>query len=60
MEQGTLWELDPRTDSGVPPIWGQLDPAVKTDVTRKLSVLMVKAVHLHPDARPREKENDHE
>jgi hypothetical protein len=60
MEQGTLWELGPRTDSGVTPIWGQVDPVVKTDVTEKLSGLMVKAVHPHPDSLPSEKESDHE
>jgi len=60
MEQETLWELDPRTDSGVPLIWGQLDLAVKTDVMEKLSVLMVKAVHLHPDSLASEKESDYE
>jgi hypothetical protein len=60
MEQGTLWELDPRTNSEVFPIWGQLDPVTQTDVTGKLSTLMVKAVYLHPNALPCEKESDHE
>lgn len=60
MDQGTLWELDQRTDSEVFAIWGQLDPVAKTDVTGKLSTLMVKAVHPHPDALPSEKESDYE
>lgn len=60
MEQGTLWELDLRTDSSVTLIWVKLDPAVKADVLEKLSVLMVKAVHLHPDSHPSEKDSDHE
>ena len=60
MEQGTLWELDPRTDSDAPPIWGQLDPAIKTDVMEKLSMLMLKAVRPHQDPPHSKKEIAHE
>jgi hypothetical protein len=60
MEQGMLWELDERTNSEIPPIWGQLDPVAQTDVMGKLSMLMLKAVHPHPSAQINEKENDHE
>ena len=60
MEQGTLWELDPRVDSDVTPIWRQLDAPLKMEVRTKLSVLMAKAVRPHPDPRPSEKENAHE
>jgi hypothetical protein len=60
MEQGTLWELDPRTEAGIALIWGQCDAAVRTETMTKLSVLMVKAIRPHPDPRPGEKESDHE
>jgi hypothetical protein len=60
MEQGTLWELDLRTNSSVTLIWVELDPAVKADVMEKLSGLMVKAVHLHPNSPPSERDRDHE
>ena len=38
MEQGTLWDLNPRVDSGVAPIWGRLDATSRTEVRTKLSV----------------------
>jgi hypothetical protein len=60
MEQGILWELDERTKLAAPPAWRQFDPVVKAEVMEKLSVLMAKAVHPHPDPRPGEKENAHE
>jgi hypothetical protein len=60
MEQGTLWELDLRTDSSAAPIWGQFDSAIKREVMGKLSLLMVKAVRPHPDSLPSQKESDHE
>lgn len=60
MEQGTLWDLDPRIDSGVAPIWGRLDAALRTEVKTKLSLLMARAIRPLQDPQPSEKENDHE
>ena len=60
MEQGTLWDLNPRVDSGVAPIWGRLDATSRTEVRTKLSLLMAKAIHPLQDSRPSEKENAHE
>ncbi len=60
MEQGTLWDLDPRVNSDVAPIWRQLDATLRTEVRTKLSVLMAKAIRPPQDPRPSEKENAHE
>jgi len=60
MEQGILWELDERIASAAQPAWRQFDPVVKAEVLAKLSALMAKAVRLHPDPQPGEKESDHE
>jgi hypothetical protein len=60
MEQGTLWELDPRAKSGLAPIWGQLDATIRMEVRTKLSVLMAKTIRPLQDPRPSEKENAHE
>jgi len=60
MEQGTLWELDPRVDSDVTPIWRQLDAPLRMEVRTKLSVLMAKAIRPLQDPRPSEEENAYE
>jgi hypothetical protein len=60
MEQGTLWELDEKTDSAAHPTWDLFDPDAKAEVTAKLSGLMAKAVRLYPDPQSSEQENDHE
>jgi hypothetical protein len=60
MEQGILWQLDPRADSGVALIWGQLDATIRTEVRTKLSVLMAQAIRPPQDPRPGEKESNYE
>ncbi len=60
MEQMTLWELLETTESALNPVWEQLDPVVKTDVTISLSRLMAKTVSQNRNEIQNEQESNHD
>lgn len=60
MEQMTLWRLTETDESVVNPIWEQLDPAIKMDVKKRLSVLMAKTVNTNQKEIQHEQEKNHE
>ncbi len=60
MAQMTLWELLETTESVVNPIWEQLDPVVKTDLTISLSRLMARTVSQNRNEMQNEQENNHD
>lgn len=60
MKQMTLWESGQSVDLAANLIWEQLDTVVKRDVVKRLSLLMVKAVHPTQIHVSSEKENSHE